>query len=97
MKVQGNWRRLEPIFIGSDDIKLQLPEQAKRFEGIDAQFKDMLREAAEDVNVVNCCTVDGRLTLLQNFQLEIELCEKSLKEYLGEKKKIFPRFYFASE
>ena len=57
----------------------------------------MLREAAEDVNVVNCCTVDGRLTLLQNFQLEIELCEKSLKEYLGEKKKIFPRFYFASE
>lgn len=97
LKVQGNWRRLEPIFIGSDDIKLQLPEQAKRFEGIDAQFKDMLREAAEDVNVVNCCTVDGRLTLLQNFQLEIELCEKSLKEYLGEKKKIFPRFYFASE
>ena len=64
LKVQGNWKRLEPIFIGSDDIKLQLPEQAKRFEGIDAQFKDMLREAAEDVNVVNCCSVDGRLLLL---------------------------------
>jgi dynein heavy chain len=36
LKVQGNWSRLEPIFIGSDDIKLQLPEQAKRFENIDA-------------------------------------------------------------
>jgi dynein heavy chain len=26
LKLQGNWSRLEPIFIGSDDIKLQLPE-----------------------------------------------------------------------
>lgn len=97
LKVQGNWSRLEPIFIGSDDIKLQLPEQAKRFEVIDASFKEMLREANEDVNVVNCCSVDGRLKLLQDFQLEIEICEKSLKEYLSEKQKIFPRFYFASE
>ena len=64
LKVQGNWSRLEPIFIGSDDIKLQLPEQAKAFEGIDGAFQDMLREAYEDVNVVNCCSVEGRLRLL---------------------------------
>jgi dynein heavy chain len=95
--VQGNWSRLEPIFIGSDDIKLQLPEQAKRFESIDSQFKGLCMEAAEDVNVVNMCSVENRLKLLQDFQLEIEICEKSLKEYLGEKQKIFPRFYFASE
>jgi dynein heavy chain len=55
------------------------------------------REAYEDTNVVNMCSVDGRLKLLEDFSLEIEICEKSLKEYLGEKSKIFPRFYFCSE
>ena len=41
-KVQGNWCRLEPIFMLSDDIRSQLPDESKRFETLDAEFKAML-------------------------------------------------------
>jgi dynein heavy chain len=97
MKVQRNWMRLEPIFIGSDDIKHQLPEYAKRFESVDVSIKEVFRDAAEEKNVIAVCTYENRLKTLDDFSLEIEICEKALTEYLNEKKKIFPRFYFASD
>ena len=39
MEVQRSWQHLESIFIGSEDIRSQLPEDSKRFEGIDRTFK----------------------------------------------------------
>lgn len=38
-KVQQTWMHLESIFIGSEDIRSQLPEESKRFEKIDKDFK----------------------------------------------------------
>lgn len=38
-EVQRAWSHLESIFIGSDDIRNQLPEDATRFDHIDEQFK----------------------------------------------------------
>ena len=38
-EVQRTWSYLEAIFIGSEDIRAQLPEDSKRFEGIDTDFK----------------------------------------------------------
>jgi dynein heavy chain len=40
MEVQRSWCSLEAIFIGSDDIREQLPEDAKRFDGLDSEFKE---------------------------------------------------------
>jgi hypothetical protein len=34
MEVQRTWSHLESIFIGSEDIRNQLPEDSKRFDGI---------------------------------------------------------------
>lgn len=39
MDVQRTWSHLESIFIGSEDIRNQLPEDSKRFDGIDVDFK----------------------------------------------------------
>lgn len=39
MEVQRSWQHLESIFIGSEDIRSQLPEDSKRFEGIDRNFR----------------------------------------------------------
>ena len=36
LKVQKNWRMLVNIFIGSDDIRQQLPEDTKVFETVHA-------------------------------------------------------------
>lgn len=38
-EVQRKWQYLESIFVGSDDIRSQLPEDSKRFDGIDRTFK----------------------------------------------------------
>ena len=96
VKVQRNWQRLEPIFLASEDIRAQLPDDTRRFEQIDAQFKDLMREAREEPLVISACTFEGREELLNTFFTEIELCEKALNEYLEQKKKIFARFYFVS-
>lgn len=39
MEVQRTWQHLESIFIGSEDIRNQLPEDSARFEMIDKKFK----------------------------------------------------------
>ena len=40
-EVQRAWMHLESIFIGSEDIRRQLPEDSKRFDNIDKQFRVM--------------------------------------------------------
>ena len=41
-KFQINWCRLEPIFLQSDDIRSQLPDDSKRFELLDATWKELM-------------------------------------------------------
>ena len=38
-EVQRTWSHLESIFIGSEDIRTQLPQHSKEFDSIDADFK----------------------------------------------------------
>ena len=47
-------------------------------------------------NVIGVCGVDGRQELLLSTMSRLDQCQKSLNEYLDQKKKIFPRFYFVS-
>lgn len=39
MDVQKKWQALESIFIGSADIRVQLPEDSKRFDVINLDFQ----------------------------------------------------------
>lgn len=39
LEVQRTWSHLESIFIGSEDIRYQLPEDSQRFYDIDKDFK----------------------------------------------------------
>ena len=38
-EVQRTWSHLESIFVGSEDIRTQLPQHSKEFGSIDAHFK----------------------------------------------------------
>lgn len=60
MLVQRKWMYLESIFIGSDDIRNQLPQEAKRFDGIDKAWLKIMSDTARNTNVLEACSVDGR-------------------------------------
>ena len=38
-EVQRTWSHLESIFIGSEDIRKQLPTHSKEFDSLDSDFK----------------------------------------------------------
>lgn len=95
-QVAKSWASLESIFMASADIRSQLPDDTKRFEGIDSEFKELMNAAVGVPNVVEAATVDGREESLRSMKERLEMCQKSLNEYLDVKKKIFPRFYFVS-
>ncbi|KAI9142914.1 dynein heavy chain and region D6 of dynein motor-domain-containing protein [Paraphysoderma sedebokerense] len=96
LEVQTTWSHLESIFIGSDDIRAQLPEDSKRFDHIDQTYKGLMQEASKTPNAVQACTKEGLYELLEGLQGQLALCEKSLAEYLETKRLAFPRFYFVS-
>ncbi|XP_025057963.1 dynein heavy chain 9, axonemal [Alligator sinensis] len=95
-EVQRTWSHLESIFIGSEDIRAQLPEDSKRFEGIDANFKELAYDAEKTTNVVEATNKPGLYEELEDIQSRLCLCEKALAEYLDTKRLAFPRFYFIS-
>jgi dynein heavy chain len=77
--VQKKWQALESIFVGSADIRVQLPEDSKRFDGINADFQELMRGAPDVTNVVDACNTDGRLERLENLLGQLEICEKALQ------------------
>ena len=94
--VMKAWASLESIFLESADIRNQLPDDTKRFEGIDETFKDLQAACTAEPNVVRACASDGRTESLKAMQADLELCQKALNDYLDRKKKEYPRFYFVS-
>eukprot|EP00210_Caulerpa_lentillifera_P005286 g5050.t1 len=97
MTVQRKWMYLESIFIGSDDIRQQLPKEAKKFDAIDAQWLRIMTETNRNPIVLEACSINGRLQTLIRLSEQLEDCQKSLSEYLDTKRCAFPRFYFISD
>lgn len=50
---------LESIFIGSGDIRLQLPEEAAKFDRIDKSFKKLMNETAKHSFILEACNAEG--------------------------------------
>lgn len=96
ISVQKQWSSLETIFMISEDIRTQLPEETKRFEGIDHQVRDLFHNIKEFPAILDVCAKEGREVSLREMTKDLEKCQKVLNEYLDVKKNIFPRFYFVS-
>ncbi|GIY35616.1 dynein beta chain, ciliary [Caerostris darwini] len=95
--VQRAWSQMESIFMGSEDIKEQLPEDCDRFMSIDASFKNLVEVlSAESETVVSVSDRPEVHEDLSRLQKELALCEKALASYLETKRRVFPRFYFVS-
>ena len=64
--VQRTWSHLESIFIGSEDIRKQLPVDSERFDDIDAEFKKLMAMMAKTPNVVKATNVPGKYCISSN-------------------------------
>ncbi len=95
--IQRTWSYLEPLFIGSEEVKKELPEDAARFQDIDAQVRMILQKSWKTRNVKLACQAPGLLEKLSSLESKQDMCKKSLSEFLDGKRRQFPRFYFMSE
>lgn len=66
-EVQRTWSHLESIFIGSEDIRAQLPEHSKQFDTIDTDFKvpaymnNRMHRAVKSMEKVLICSLSDSL------------------------------------
>lgn len=107
VEIQRQWENLYPIFVLSEDIRVQLPEDAKNFCEADRVFRLLMSKAHKYTAVIEAiCSPAlpndiGRSESLEDtlnyIQGILSKCEKSLADYLETKRKIFPRFFFVSD
>jgi dynein heavy chain len=96
-EVQRLWSYLEPLFIRSAEVQAELPEDAKRFVGIDKDVRQSLKDAHATKLIKQACNKPGLFDLLEDAEGRLNLCKRSLMDFLAAKRTQFPRFYFMSE
>ncbi|XP_026846886.1 dynein heavy chain 2, axonemal [Drosophila persimilis] len=96
--VQRQWLYLENIFQG-DDIRKQLPDEAKRFATITEEFQTISSKMFQAKTAVKATHLRAPPFLLNRFNRmdeRLELIQRALEIYLETKRQLFPRFYFIS-
>ena len=69
MDVQRTWSHLESIFVGSEDIRLQLPEDSERFDDTNAKFVAKMALMAKIPNIIEATSTPGLAE-----ELEVQHC-----------------------
>ena len=95
-EVQRSWSFLENLFIGSEEVKKELPQESEKFIEIDIEVKRIIKQGNEMNIVKNFCNLDDIGKRLESVQKQLEACERALNEFLNRKREAFPRFYFVS-
>lgn len=96
-EIQRTWSYLEPLFIHSEEVKRELPEDTTRFASIDDNVQTMLKNAWATQNVNKAFNGIGLAKNLEFLQEQLDLCKKSLADFLDGRRRQFPRYYFVSE
>jgi dynein heavy chain len=96
-EIQRTWSYLEPLFIHSEEVKRELPEDTTRFSSIDQNVQTTLKNAWAIQNVKEAFNEDGLSTSLDFVLEQLDLCKKSLADFLDGRRRQFPRYYFVSE
>lgn len=97
LNVEKMWTNLEPVFNSENAVK-EVEKQHSDFAKADQSYIKLMKKAANVSNVVQCC-LSGEvcnITMLKQINKDLELCFKSLDDYLNQKRKVFPRFNLIS-
>ncbi|CAK0896954.1 unnamed protein product [Prorocentrum cordatum] len=81
-EVQRTWAFLENLFIYSEEVKKELPEDSDNFVNVDHDVKQLLRRGAEVRLVRPFCCEPGIFEALEKAQAQLQVCEKALNEFM---------------
>ncbi|KAK2847119.1 hypothetical protein Q5P01_010118 [Channa striata] len=90
--IQRRWVYLEPIF-----GRGALPREEARFKRVDEDFRSIMSDIQRDNRVVCLSSRAGIRNSLVTILDQLQRCQKSLNEFLEEKRSAFPRFYFIGD
>ncbi|KAJ1537343.1 Dynein heavy chain 2, axonemal, partial [Nowakowskiella sp. JEL0078] len=96
LQVQRQWMYLENIFVGTEDIRKQLPKESAIFDGVNISWKLIMGRIVVEKNVLKATHFPNLLETLNDMNAKLEKIQKSLDMYLETKRQAFPRFYFIS-
>jgi dynein heavy chain len=96
LQVQRQWMYLENIFVGTEDIRKQLPKESSSFDTINKKWKSILQKMRTDKLVLKAINLPNILEDMNDMNTKLEKIQKSLDMYLETKRQAFPRFYFIS-
>ncbi|XP_065833043.1 cytoplasmic dynein 2 heavy chain 1-like isoform X2 [Oscarella lobularis] len=91
-QIQRKWVYLEPIF-----GRGALPREQGRFRRVDDDFRLIMIDIAKDNRVLSLVARPGLRNVLIQLLDQLQRCQKSLNEFLEEKRSAFPRFYFIGD
>lgn len=92
LRLQRHWIYMENIFIGAEDIRSQLPEEAGWFDEVNRGFSMLMGRIAAKQKALDACSVPGLLDGLIEMNAKLECIQKSLDDYLEKKRLNF--FFF---
>jgi dynein heavy chain len=96
--VQKTWSFLLNLFIYSDEVKKELPKESLEFIKIDTKVKEILASGLKTRNVFGFANMtlgtQPLMSALEEIFKDLNQCQKGLNDFIGRKRKVFPRFYF---
>jgi len=93
LKVQRTWMYLEPIF-GSGDIMNTMPTEGKMFNEVDTTWKTTMKGIEEDPGIMELAEKENIITQFVEANKKLDRIQKSLSDYLEQKRLVFARFFF---
>ncbi|KAF4787703.1 hypothetical protein TURU_168391 [Turdus rufiventris] len=91
-QIQRKWVYLEPIF-----GRGALPKEQARFNRVDENFRSIMSDIKSDNRITSLNARAGIKNTLTTILDQLQRCQKSLNEFLEEKRSAFPRFYFVGD
>ena len=92
-KCQRTWMYLEPIF-ASDEIHKQMPTEGANFKFVDSLWRQTMEAIVNEPCINELIERDNIKPNFEDANRKLEAIQKSLNDYLEEKRQVFPRFYF---